>query len=1027
MTARKRHALAFVVLAMQTGLIFANPPAGGFALHVAPNGDDAADGSRGAPLRTLERARDELRRRRGGAATTRPGGEIVLHPGIYRLTATLAFDAQDSGKANAPFVLRAVEPGAARIVGGRQIPLSAIEPVSDPSILDRLAEPAIRPHLRRIDLRKLGVSDFGEVGPRGFNRPYLPAPLELFIDGRPQTLARWPNDDEPPVPLERVRDKGSVPRNGDFSQRPGVFEFGLERPCGWTRAREIFLTGFFAAGFADDTIGVGSIDPEAGVITLAQPHIYGLEARGYTAWRAINLLEEIDLPGEYFVDRNAGVLYFAPPEGFSTRSEVFVSELAEPLLAIENVSHLRVEGLVFEFARGSAAYVAGGHGVEFAGCTFRNLGMLAVQFGQGAAPLPDGLHDAHGRQAPGVSAGEPVSRTPGSFQTYIYAHSAWNRKAGTGHRVTGCDIHDTGAGGILLGGGDRATLTPGGNEVVNCHIRRVNRWERTYRPAVSLDGVGNRVAHCLIEDLPGAAVLVYGNDHVIEFNRIERAVTGSSDMGAIYQGRDPSAAGLAIRCNVIGDIVHAHPGNHGAHAVFVDDCAIIEEIRSNLFVRVSDSAALWFNSGSARHIADNVFVNCSSPIEGAANHTAAQRRFMQTELGVRRVREHVDIVRPPYSEHYPWLLALYEGITPLEPRVERNLVLVNPDAATRAVMDAPAHQRADGTFRDGNAAVTLPLDRIGLQVDAQRRVMPVPPPVFPPRLPHVVGRTVIALEPGERDARVVYTLDGSEPTAASPIYTAPIVITNAVLVRARTLRTGLQPLLSDTAERRYRPLRAELVNSARINFQPNDAPPPEGWLADTGEPFRDTPGQIAYGWNLFNRTVTRRRTRPASAPPAPLPPAARLPWTLETDPSGDGTIESLLEGPAELKPLTADTRAGGLDAVVSVSNVLQETLSCISDGTWWQIAVRPGVYRVQVGIGDVGYACEAQAIRAGDQWLCRGWNLDRNEFRVASGVVCVEDGILSLVSEPYRRPRQMRLSWIEIQRMEPVSASQEPR
>ena len=38
-----------------------------------------------------------------------------------------------------------------------------------------------------------------------------------------------------------------------------------------------------------------------------------------------------------------------------------------------------------------------------------------------------------------------------------------------------CDIHHTGQGGLVLGGGDRKTLTPAGHEAINNHIWRFSR------------------------------------------------------------------------------------------------------------------------------------------------------------------------------------------------------------------------------------------------------------------------------------------------------------------------------------------------------------------------------------------------------------------------------------------------------------------------------------------------------------------------------------------------------------------------
>jgi hypothetical protein len=64
-------------------------------VYVAPDGDDAADGTEGCPLRTLERARDVVRERLELAAGDQ---RVVLRGGTWRLSAPLVLDARDSGR-----------------------------------------------------------------------------------------------------------------------------------------------------------------------------------------------------------------------------------------------------------------------------------------------------------------------------------------------------------------------------------------------------------------------------------------------------------------------------------------------------------------------------------------------------------------------------------------------------------------------------------------------------------------------------------------------------------------------------------------------------------------------------------------------------------------------------------------------------------------------------------------------------------------------------------------------------------------
>ena len=114
-----------------------------------------------------------------------------------------------------------------------------------------------------------------------------------------------------------------------------------------------------------------------------------------------------------------------------------------------------------------------------------------------------------------------------------------------------CHIYNVGAGGISLGGGDRASLTPAGNYVENCRIHDYNRIEKSYRPGIWMDGVGNRISKCDIYDAPSMAILFHGNNHVIELCDITNVCSEVDDQGAVYYGRDPSEQGKCYPVIVI--------------------------------------------------------------------------------------------------------------------------------------------------------------------------------------------------------------------------------------------------------------------------------------------------------------------------------------------------------------------------------------------------------------------------------------------------------------------------------------------
>jgi len=133
-------------------------------------------------------------------------------------------------------------------------------------------------------------------------------------------------------------------------------------------------------------------------------------------------------------------------------------------------------------------------------------------------------------------------------------------------------IEDIGEGGVVLSGGDRQTLTPANLYVERSTIRRFERVSRTYRPAILLNGVGNRAVGNKISDSPHTAILFTGNDHLISQNEIFDVCKETGDAGAIYTGRDWSARGTVISDNHIHDIA-PNVAMGGTIGVYLEDQA----------------------------------------------------------------------------------------------------------------------------------------------------------------------------------------------------------------------------------------------------------------------------------------------------------------------------------------------------------------------------------------------------------------------------------------------------------------------
>jgi hypothetical protein len=569
-------------------------------LYVAPKGDDANPGTQARPFASLERARDEVRR----VLQKEPKESITvwLRGGDYTLTNAFELGRADSGTADAPVFWRGFKGETVRLLGGQR--LAGWRAVTDTSVLTRLPGPA-RGRVLQLDLRALGLADLGELRSRGFGRPLTPAHNELFYNGKPMTLARWPNEGSfehiagfPEATAQKDDQGGSIGKLQD-----GFFYAG-DRPRGWKDTSDLWVHGYWAWDWANSYERVASIDLKSRLIKTADPYgQYGF--RKGQRFYLLNVLEELDQPGEWFLDRKTGVIYFWPPGPIGPSTQVLLSRLAQPLLTLTDVSHVTVRDLSLEATRANAVEIRGGSSNRIAGCILRDIG--------------------------------------------DYGIAIWG---GQGHGVVGCDIFDTGDGGVLLNGGDRRTLTPAGHFVENCHFARQGRWSKCYVPAISIDGVGMRASHNLIHDHPHCAILLGGNDHLIEFNEIHHIALETGDVGAIYAGRDYTFRGNRIRNNFIHETGGVGMGSMG---VYMDDCISGTEIAGNVFYKVQRAAFL--GGGRDHVVTNNIFVDCNYAVEldGRGLDSAPVWHNMLNDTMRQRLRS---VPLALYRERYPAIKAL---------------------------------------------------------------------------------------------------------------------------------------------------------------------------------------------------------------------------------------------------------------------------------------------------------------------------------------------------------------------------------
>ncbi|MGW8566976.1 Ig-like domain-containing protein [Isoptericola sp. NPDC055881] len=606
----------------------------GTTLYVSPSGDDDAKGTQQRPLATLEGARDAVRALSKGQR--KKGVTVYLREGTYERSSSFRLGPEDSGTPDAPVTYASYPGETATLTGGKELPYDGFAPVTDQGVLDRIVETSARDDVLQIDLGALGIDDYGQLSRHGYwkaNDVSTTPPMELYVDGEDMTLARWPNAGaaKDTVQMNKIVDAGPTKDDADLQERGGTFSYSYNRPQYWTQAKDIWLDGIFGQSWEWSYNKIAAIDTDARTITLRYGEMSGLMKTWYPDFHfAQNLLEELDAPGEYYIDRDAGVLYLVPNASFlAQRGAPVVTTLDEPMIRTDGASYVTFDDLVLEYGRATAAVILGGSHVTISHSDVQNF-----------------------------TDGGVLINSPGR---YTYDGIPVNR-GGTDHAVVSSDIRHVGGVGVVLQGGDKTTLAPGRNRVEDSHIHDFAYYHKAYNPGVMFDGVGNVARGNEINDAPHPGVIVHGNDHLFEQNEVYDVCKTFQDLGAVYMnsGETPQQRGHVFRQNYFHDI---GVGKDGIEGIYADNFTWDLEISQNVFVNLGNDA---IKSGSADYIdaTNNVFVDTKVPYDnytqwmGDGEGNTVDRVYMPKWQKV--FADNKDFVGTPYLEKYPELGHFFE-------------------------------------------------------------------------------------------------------------------------------------------------------------------------------------------------------------------------------------------------------------------------------------------------------------------------------------------------------------------------------
>ena len=279
--------------------------------HLSPAGKDSNPGTRDQPVATPQGAQVRVR------ALIRAGltdaVDVILAAGDQVMNVPLELEPEDSGTGKFPITWKAA-PGAKVVWSGG----------------------LVIPNKWTRDDDGVWQVDFKGTGPDEWNF------RQLFVDGKCATRARFPNTDAPNPFLYAT--------GGDMDH--AIIDPALVK-ASWGRARDAQINIVPQWRFFNQWNTVTKVDTMTGRIDITDSERHAKVIPGNWFWIE-GVREELDQPGEWFLDTETRRLHYMPPAGVDPNQQTIIAPVLNRLINAKgdvnagiHVQHVHFDGIEF--------------------------------------------------------------------------------------------------------------------------------------------------------------------------------------------------------------------------------------------------------------------------------------------------------------------------------------------------------------------------------------------------------------------------------------------------------------------------------------------------------------------------------------------------------------------------------------------------------------------------------------------------------------------------------------------------------